>query len=96
MDGERGAGMVRVFIYDADINGGNCPCEIVEYNRFTGKNFHELTRCFYALYEGLDIDMYFESNDIPFLFVNISVHEGKFQRKVIDNRLNKNFNRKGR
>ena len=78
--------MVRLFVYDKDFENGEFPSDIVEYEHFNGKFFHNMTRAFYALYEGLEIRLVYEENSTgefrPFAVVTIEVKNGVFSRRI--------------
>ena len=79
--------MVRVYVYDRDIEYGQVPCEIIEYGNevpFAGRHFHELTRCYSALYEGMKIVLVFECDDRPFVKVVFTFENNEFTRTIID------------
>lgn len=79
--------MVRVYVYDRDVECGQIPCEIIEYGNevpFAGRNFHQLTRCYSALYEGMKVVLVFECDGKPFVKVVFTFESNKFKRTFID------------
>lgn len=79
--------MVRVYVYDRDVEHGQIPCEVIEYGNevpFAGRNFHQLTRCYSALYEGMKTSLLFECNGKPFVKVVLTFENNEFSRTFVD------------
>lgn len=78
--------MVRLFIIDRDFEHGEIPSEIIDFYNFNGKVFHDYTRAFYGLYEGLSIRLVFMENSSgefrEFAVVTIEFKDGVFSRRI--------------
>lgn len=78
--------MVRLFIIDSHFAKGMIPSGIIDFYNFNGRVFHEYTRAFYALYEGLSIRLVFMENSSgdfrEFAVVTIEYNNGVFSRRI--------------